>query len=102
MVVGDLFDVEGRVIFRRAAVFEEIEQTVESDRRAAIGGPVETVTHDAFLPCSNAKSWGGGMCHSLARSRFGNRVHPKMVTSATRTEERRVGYECVSKCNISM
>src|SRR3546814_213866 len=50
MVVGDLLDVEGRIIVRRTARLEEIEQAVETDGRAAIGGPVETVTHGSFLP----------------------------------------------------
>src|SRR3546814_17498562 len=51
IVVGDLLDVERRIIFGgRPAGFEEIEEPVEPDGRTAIGGPVETVTHESFLP----------------------------------------------------
>src|SRR3546814_4852468 len=51
MIVGDLLDVERRIIFGgRPAGFEEIEEPVEPAGRTALGGRVETVTHESFLP----------------------------------------------------
>src|SRR3546814_16459746 len=105
MIVGDLLDVERRIIFGgRPAGFEEIEEPVEPDGRTAIGGPVETVTHESFLPLkSEAKGprerprSPPGPVSAAGRSESGcRRNHFKRVVGVrrkARSEERRVGKE---------
>src|SRR5947208_37333 len=55
-VVAGPLDVERRIIVRlgaAAAIFEQVEQTVEADGRSAIGGEVETV----HVKSSMGASW---------------------------------------------
>jgi len=75
MVVGDLFDVERRIIFgARTAGLQEIEQAVETDGRTAIGGPVKAVTHGSFLPFKAKQRDRDNSAAIAARPRIGGRT----------------------------